>query len=266
MAKHSNPQMENQLDIIQNQPEGEINFLELFYHLLSKVRIIIAAALIGAILMGAYSFFLAKPTYQATSKLYVLASQDSAINLSDLQIGSTLTKDYLEVFNTWEVQAMVVNNLGLDYGYTQVRKMIEIECPEATRMLYITATSYSAQEAADLANEFAAVAQQYITEIMLTDQPSIMSQARVPSKPVSPNKPLNVIKGFLAGFVLACVILAIRFFMDDKIKSGDDIRKYTDMNVLAIVPVNGMEKIPAKLQKAAAAAAANSEKKEGNLQ
>ena len=82
--------------------------------------------------------------------------------------------------------------------------------------------------------------QQYITEIMLTDQPSIMSQARVPSKPVSPNKPLDVIKGFLLGFVLACLVLAIRFFMDDKIKSGDDIRKYTDMNVLAIVPVNGI--------------------------
>lgn len=262
MAKHSNPQMENQIDIIQNQPEGEINFLELFYNLLSKAHIIIAFALIGAILMGVYSFFIAKPTYQATSKLYVLASQDSAINLSDLQIGSSLTNDYIEVFNTWEVQAMVVNNLGLDYGYSQVRRMLEIQRPEDTRMLYLTATSYDPQEAADIANEFANVAQEYITEIMLTDQPSIMSEARVPTKPVSPNKIANIIKGFLAGFVLACVILAIRFFMDDKIKSGDDIRKYTNMTVLAIVPINGMERIPAKLQKAAAAAA-QSERKEG---
>lgn len=263
MAKNTKTQMENQIDIVQPAAEGEINLLELFYHLLSKVRIIVAASLIGAILMGAYSFLLAKPVYEATSKLYVLTSQDSAINVSDLQIGAYLTNDYLEVFNTWEVQAMVVNNLGLDYTYTQIRKMIDIEQPEDTRMLYVTASAYSAQEAADIANEFAKVAQQYITEIMLTDKPSIMSEARVPSKPVSPNKLGNIIKGFLAGFVLACVVLAVRFFLDDKIKSGDDIRKYTDMTVLAIVPVNGVEKIPSKLYSYKPSSSSHTARKEG---
>jgi len=263
MANNTNPQMENQIDLVQPAAEGEINLLELFYHLLSKAKIIVACALIGAILMGAYSFFLADPVYEATSKLYVLTSQDSAINVSDLQIGSYLTNDYLEVFNAWEVQAMVVNNLGLDYSYNRIRKMIEIERPEDTRMLYVTASSHSAQEAADIANEFAKVAQKYITDIMLTDKPSIMSEARVPAKPVSPNKLGNIIKGFLAGFFLACVVLAIRFFLDDKIKSGDDIRKYTDMTVLAVVPVNGQEKIPSKLYSYRPSSSAHTNRKEG---
>ena len=50
---------------------------------------------IGAVLFNAFAYFLIKPTYQSTAKLYVVsASDDSIVNLQDLNIGSSLTKDY----------------------------------------------------------------------------------------------------------------------------------------------------------------------------
>ena len=49
----------------------EIDLLELFYCLLEKARFILLAGLAGALLMGFYSFYIAKPSYEATSKLYV---------------------------------------------------------------------------------------------------------------------------------------------------------------------------------------------------
>jgi len=171
----------------------------------------------------------------------VLTQQDSAVNLSDLQIGSYLTKDYLEVFDTWEVQAMVKQNLNLKYSYKRLRKMLSLENPSNTRMLYLTVSAYDPQEAADIANEFAHVAQRYISEIMETEEPSLMSEALVPEDPVSPNKIGNVLKGFLAGGLLMCIIFVIRFFLDDRVKSADDIRRFTGMTVLAIVPINGIE-------------------------
>ena len=39
-------------------------------------------------------------------RLYIMG-QDSSSILADLQIGSYLTKDYQEVFQTWEVHEMV---------------------------------------------------------------------------------------------------------------------------------------------------------------
>lgn len=263
MANIHNSQVENPLDLIQDTAEHEIDLLELFFFLLARIKRILAVALIGALIMGVYSFILADPVYEATSKMYVLSSQDSAINISDLQIGSYLTKDYLEVFNTWEVQAMVVQNLNLPYSYKKVRSMIEINNPDNTRMVYITAASTDPAEAANVANEFARVAQQYISEIMLTDEPSIMSEARVPTKPVSPNKALNVILGFMGGFFLMCALLLINFMLDDKIKTGEDIRRYTDMTVLAIVPVNGAEDPNSRAYRYKGPSSRQSVKKEG---
>ena len=219
--------------------EVEVDLLEVFYRLVENWKSIILIAILGAVLAGLYSVILAKPVYEATSKIYVLSSSDSAINMADLQIGAALTSDYTEVFDAWEVQEMVLQNLNLDYTYSELASKIRINNPSNTRMLYITASAGTAQEAADLANEFASVAIRYIAETMDTEEPNLFSRALVPVDPVSPRKVRNVILGFLLGGVLMAGIVVVRFFLDDKIKSADDIRKYADMVTLAVVPVNG---------------------------
>lgn len=219
--------------------EMEIDLLELLFRLIERAKHIIAAALIGALLMAGYSLFIAKPTYEATSQLYVLTQQSSAINLSDLQIGSQLTGDYMQVFTTWEVHEMVLQELKLDYTYKELNKMIKVTNPSNTRILHITITSHDAREAARMANTYARLASQYISEVMLTDAPTILSEALEPTERISPRRTLNTVLGFIAGAMLACVVIVVQFIMDDKIKTSDDIRKYTGMSTLAIVPING---------------------------
>lgn len=232
--------------------EAEIDLLELFYRLLENWTLILVLALVGAIIMGVYSFYFATPMYEATAKLYVVNSKDSAVNLSDLQIGAYLTKDYQEVFRTWEVHERVIQNLGLDYTYDQMKKIISISNPSDTRILYITATTSDPQHSTDIANEYAAVARQYISDMMSTEEPNIMSVALRPTKPVSPNKTKNVLIGFLLGAFLMAGIITVRFILDDKIKTVDDITKYVDLPTLAIVPAvsgSAREDKPAKRHK-----------------
>ena len=188
----------------QEDREFELDFIELAYRLLEKWKYIFAAAMIGAGIMAFYSYLMAKPVYEATSKLYVLNSSDSAINLSDLQIGSYLTADYQQVFETWEVHEMVMQNLGMDNSYLEMRDMISISNPSNTRILHITARSVDPHLAAAVANEYASVAKKYISETMLTDEPSVLSQALVPTSPVSPNKMMNIILGFAIGALFMC--------------------------------------------------------------
>lgn len=221
--------------------DTEIDLLELFYRLVERWKYIVAAACVGALIMIVYSFVLATPIYEATSKLYVMTASDSAINLSDLQIGSYLTSDYQEVFDTWEVQEMVLQNLGLDYTYQQLSEMITISNPSNTRILNVTAKHSDPQLAARLANEFASVAGRYISETMKTDEPSLLSEALTPAKPVSPKKAMNTILGFLIGALLMIAVVTIQFIMDDKVKTAEDIRRYADLPTLALVPVNGTD-------------------------
>lgn len=219
------------------ESDSDIDLVELLFHLLDRIRFILLFAVLGAALSAAYTFFLITPIYEATSKLYVLNSSDSALNLSDLQVGTYLASDYIEVFKTWEVHEMVISDLGLNYSYSHLQNMLTIENPSGTRILYITIQSPSAEEAAAIANEYANVAIKYIASTMSTEEPNIMSVALVPTNPAYPSKTRNIILGFVIGFLVAVGWLTTRFVMDDKIKSVDDIRKYSSLPILAVVPV-----------------------------
>lgn len=226
-------------DNVESSKEIEIDLMELFFRLIENAKKIIAGALVGMFIFAAYSFLLATPMYEATCKIYVMSASDSAINLSDLQIGAALTADYQEIFNTWEVHEQVLQNLGLDYSYNELEDMISITNPSSTRILAITVTSDDPAEAAAMANEYAAVASRYISDTMMTDEPSMLSKALEPTDPVSPRKVFNTALGFLLGALVMCAIVTVQFILDDKIKTAEDIRKYTGMPTLAVVPING---------------------------
>lgn len=221
---------------VMHTPEAEVDLVELLFQLIAHIKLIILLAVVGAAAAAAYTQYFVTPTYEATAKLYVINSGDSAINLSDLQIGSYLASDYIEVFKTWEVHEMVIVHLGLHYTYAQLQHMLTIENPTDTRLLYITVQSPDAKEAAAIANEYASVAIAYIADTMATEEPNIMSKALAPSNPSSPNRTQNILIGFAVGLLVAVGWVTLRFVMDDKIKSVDDIRRYANLPVLAVVP------------------------------
>ena len=191
------------------------------------------------VLAALYTFLLVTPLYKATSTIYVVSRNDSVLNLSDIQIGSALTSDYIKVFEMWEVHEKVISALDLDYTYTQMDNMLSVTNANDTRMLDITVTDADPEEAAAIANKYAEVGASYIAEKMKTDEPTIMSSARVPANPFSPSKSKNILLGFLAGFVLSCGVVVLRVLLDDTYKSAEEIRKYTGMVVLASVPLVG---------------------------
>ena len=223
--------------------ELEIDLLELLYALRKKIVVIILAALIGAGLLGAYSFFVAKPVYESTSKLYILSQSTSLTSFADIQISNSLAKDYEEMIFSRPVVMQVAKNLNLDYTYEELKDMMRVDNPQDTRCLNIICQSTDMQEASDIANEFATVAKRQISDIMDTDEPAVYENAIADPEPVKPEKVRNIIIGFLLGFVIACAIVIIRYMMNDSLKSEEDIERYLGLNTLAAIPNEKTQKI-----------------------
>lgn len=230
--------MENDKTTLETvEAEQELDLADLFLYLLRRWKILLASGLAGLVVMAFYAFVLAVPMYEATAQLYVVNSKDSVLNLSDLQIGTYLTSDYQLVFRTWEVNQQVIQNLGLPYSVEELKSMLTVENPSSTRALFITVSSLDPEEAALIANEYASVARQYISNTMLTDTPTMLSMALQPLKPVSPRKGRLSVIGLFAGLFLALVVLTIVYILNDRIITSADVLKYTGALPLAVIPV-----------------------------
>ena len=70
----------------------------------------------------------------------------------------------------------------------------------------------------------------------------MIDKANVPDKPVSPNMKLNMLIGFVAGFVLLMAIVVIRELADDTFKTEEDIEKYLNVPTLAVIPKKAVSK------------------------
>lgn len=215
----------------------EIDFLGLMYRLLDRIAYIIMATVAGAVIAVLITAFLIPDQYTATSKLYVLNAKDSAINLSDLQIGNYLASDYKEVFSNRIVHERVIENLNLPYDAKGISKKVNVSNPADTRILYITATTGTAEEARDLANEYAHVAREFIASIMDSEQPNVFENAVLPTNPSSPSKAKNAVFGALISFFIVCAVITVRFCMDDRIRNADDVEKYIQIATLGMLPI-----------------------------
>lgn len=198
--------------------------------------IVILAVLLALLIATFYCFVLARPVYEATSQIYMVNSQDSIINLSDLQIGSYLTSDYQWIFQTWEIHQMVIDKLSLPYSIDQLRSCLTVTNPNNTRILVITVASHDPQEAAEIANAYATVASQYIADTMLTSKPSLISSAQIPASPARPHKAMILgISAALAAFITSwCLFVA--YVINDKIKTEDDLYNCLDAIPLTVIP------------------------------
>lgn len=219
-----------------------IDLLELARELRKKLVLILVCAIIGGAVMGVYSFFIATPIYQSTSKLYILSKTTSITSLADIQVGTSLASDYVELIKSRPVVLTVIRDMELDMSYDAMVDNLIVENVSDTRLVKITVRDTDPERAKLIANKFAKVAKVQISNIMRTDEPTIAESAVVKRTPVSPDKRKNILMGILIGIVLSCGYVTLRFLMDDTIKDADDIFKYLELDNLAVVPLEGGRK------------------------
>lgn len=217
--------------------DTEIDLIELGYALLDKLHYIILCLLAGAVLFNAFAFFMIEPTYQSTTKLYVVsASNDSVVDLTDLNIGTSLTSDYEQLILSDPVLEQVIDELNLDMKPAVLAEMITLENPADTRILNIKVISTDPEQARDIANKVAEVSVEFLPKTMSTNPPNIAQNAKIAETKAGPSYKKYTLMGALLGACLCAAYWIIMFLLDDSIHSADDMEKYFGMVPLTTIP------------------------------
>ena len=218
-----------------------------------RLWMIVVCPIVAALGAGIVSYIL-PPVYEAHVSVYVRPAQP--IGGIDPTTGAPVTSDtILQTYAKWMTQPPIVNQvnseLGLGLTYDELLKKIKVTPQPNTLLLDVAVQDTSRTVASDIANQlvsdFIATVRQTQTQAAAS-QPSttqtadnlvVTAPAVPPDKPVSPNKPLNVAIAFAAGLLLALGLAFLLDYLDQSIKSDDDL-----VERLGLIPIGHIAYIP----------------------
>lgn len=224
--------------------EIEIDLREVFLLLLSRLWLIILVGILTAAVGFGISAFLIRPTYQSTTKIYILNKQDeNTVTYSDVQLGTQLTKDYAQLITSRLVLEKVIEELRLrNMAYEDMLRKVSVTALTDTRILSITVSDHDPVLAMNIANSIRENAAVHIKNVMDIEAVNVAETANLPTQKASPSVAKWVLGGGSIGAFLVIAITLLVYFLDDTIKTSDDVEKYLGLSTLALIPSNVQSK------------------------
>ena len=242
-----------------NNDEIEIDLREVFIVLLGRAWMILLAGLFTALVGFGVSAFLIAPTYESTSKIYILnKQQENTVTYSDVQLGTQLTKDYAQLITSRLVLEKVIEELKLEelyegMDYEAMLNKVEVTTPTDTRILSITVTDTDPVMAMNMANSIREAAAVHIKNVMDIEAVNVVETANLPMEKAGPSiAKWTLLGGCIGAFIVMAVVLVF-FFLDDTIKTSDDVEKYLGISTLALIPLDATQAAASKNGKKKAA-------------
>ena len=186
-----------------------------------------------------YSFFIAKPVYQAETTLIVKTEKTEGTNtVTSDQIKTTqqLAVTYGEIIKSRKVLDDVIKNLDLDESYGQLSGKISVSTVSDTQIIKVSVQDTNKSNAAKIANEIPKVFAKEAIRIADANGVEVIDKAQTPVNPVSPNKKMNILIAGVLGVMIGLFGIFLVEFLNTKIKTPHDIEKELGLPLLGVVP------------------------------
>ena len=205
---------------IQNE-EIEINLAELFQVLKEHLHIIIISTLICAILVGAFTIFFVKKQYASTARIFPKPN-------------NSMTKNYVALLGGNNIQSKVAKELNVDTNV--VSSALSISNETDTQIISISATTTDPQLSKKIVDTTVNVFTNEVKETLNINNITTVDDAKLQTSPVSPSVPKNIVIGGLVGAILSIGIIFIRFMLDNRLHTKEDVEKYLEIPNLGVIP------------------------------
>lgn len=219
------------------EDEMEIDLKELFFALINKWYIIVLVTVLCGLLGFLYVRFFVPETFKSETSIYIYSEKSGSMN-TDLQTGTTLTKDYEVLVRSRTVLEQVIESLDLPMNYEQVNSMISVSVPASTRIVKISVQTTDPYQAQSIANAVREISSVTIAQVMGVDAVNVVDPASLPSAKSGPSIMKYTLMGAVLGAVLVCGMIILLFLLNDTIRTQDDVEKYLGLSTLGIIPLD----------------------------
>lgn len=218
----------------------EISLKEVLFILKKRIKLILSLFLIAVLLSSIISIFVLDKEYQANTTLMVGRPKDyvsdANIQYNELLLNQKLVSTYGELIKTRAVAEEVINNLNLDLSYEQYKEKVNVSLVKDTELIQIIVKDNDPSVARIITDETANVFMDKVQEIMKVDNVHVIDKAEIPTQPVSPNVILNIAVAAVLGLMIGVFLSFLLEFLDNTIKTPEDVEKYLNLPVLGSIP------------------------------
>lgn len=215
-----------------------ISISEILDSLKKRWKLIVVITLCATLLSGIVSFFVLKPQYEATTKVFIGKEEgaEQGYNQSDVIMYKQLMKTYLETVKTKDLIGRALEGVKSELEVKEVLAGLTITNVADTQILEIKFKGKNPEEARDIV---AAVTEEFINTsktLVANGNVRVIEEVVVPENPVSPNKKMNIAIAFILGLMVSVGICFLLEFMDNTFKSKEQLEREIDIPVLGTIP------------------------------
>lgn len=219
--------------------EIEIDLSRLFNEIKKKLKFIILLAIIGAVIAFIVTTMFMTKKYASSADIYpkTNTTDTGTIDYNALTANSKMVNNYMAIIQGDSVLDEVTKKLKLENrGAGFVKNSLSVTNAADTEIIKITATTDDAKLSKDIVDVTVEEFISYVKDKIDIKNIMILNQAKVETTAVSPNVKMNVVIGALLGIMVSGGIVVLRFLLDKRLHTKDDVESYLEIPVLAEIP------------------------------
>ncbi len=217
--------------------EKELDLRDIFRIVQKRIIWLLVIPVTAVLTSALISFFLITPQYEASTTLLIgrASDMDQIIN-QELMMNRQLVSTYSEIAKSRSVAEAVIKELRLNMTSEELIKLVTVSAVKDTGIIAINVKNSDPKISMQIANQVAASFSKKIIGYSNIDNVIVVDEAAAPTEPVSPNKKLNIAVAGILGIALAFALIFSIEFLDNTIKTAQDVEHFLELTVLAAIP------------------------------
>lgn len=208
-----------------------------------RIWLVVSLVVIVTLLAGVYSLYVAKPVYEASTKIIVSrtdSTNDSKqLNSDEVNTNIRLIDTYKEIIKTPAIMdKVIVQHSEFQLTTDELIEKVGVSSVNDTQVMTVVVRDQSYQKAAQIVNAVSETFRNEIPGLMSVQNVSILNYAKEDKadvSPVSPNVILNCMIAFILGLISGIGIALLLEFMDDTLKTEKEIQELLGVPTLASI-------------------------------
>lgn len=214
-----------------------IDLKDMFSYFKSKISIIVLFIVVVGIMGCLYGLFIQKPVYKSSTSIVLISESQTGVTLTynDVSLNQNLVSTYSEIIKSRRVLNQVIDNLSLDYSYSNLSNNVEVSSVTGTQIIKISVSDRNNKTAMKIADEIAKVFAKEIPELYNISNVNILDYAEAASNAYNVNFIKQSIIYLLVGLVLGLGITFVMYYFDRSVKNISQVEEKIKLPVLATV-------------------------------